>query len=80
MEISIYRLLYDGEQDKMVCREDPMFRHTMKDEEVFVLSYTLRQDIPMIMLKFKVGDQVAEWMPMRDESGGLILPEELILP
>lgn len=72
--LEIYTLVYDAARGNLVAKEFPMFEHTMKPDEVFVLLYAYR-DEPKIEIVFRHGDESATWRPMDMEN--LNLPEEL---
>lgn len=72
--LEIYTLVYDAARGNLVAKEFPMFEHTMKPDEVFVLLYAYR-DEPKIEIVFHHGDESATWRPMDMEN--LNLPEEL---
>lgn len=72
--LEIYTLVYDAAKGNLVAKEFPMFEHTMKQDEVFVLLYAYR-DQPKIEIVFHHGDESATWRPMDMEN--LNLPEEL---
>lgn len=72
--LEIYTLVYDAAKGNLVAKEFPMFEHTMKQDEVFVLLYAYR-DEPKIEIVFHNGDDSATWRPMDMEN--LNLPEEI---
>lgn len=72
--LEIYTLVYDAARGNLVAKEFPMFEHTMKPDEVFVLLYAYR-DEPKIEIVFHHGDESATWRPMDMEN--LNLPEEI---
>lgn len=72
--LEIYTLVYDAAKGNLVAKEFPMFEHTMKQDEVFVLLYAYR-DEPKIEIVFHNGDDSATWRPMDMEH--MNLPEEI---
>lgn len=72
--LEIYTLVYDAAKGNLVAKEFPMFEHTMKPDEVFVLLYAYR-DEPKIEIVFHHGDDSATWRPMDMEN--LNLPVEI---
>lgn len=72
--LEIYTLVYDAAKGNLVAKEFPMFEHTMKQDEVFVLLYAYR-DEPKIEIVFHNGDESATWRPMDMEH--MNLPEEI---
>lgn len=72
--LEIYTLVYDAAKGNLIAKEFPMFEHTMKQDEVFVLLYAYR-DEPKIEIVFHNGDDSATWRPMDMEN--LNLPEEI---
>lgn len=72
--LEIYSLVYDAAKGNLVAKEFPMFEHTMKQDEVFVLLYAYR-DEPKIEIVFHNGDESATWRPMDMEH--MNLPEEI---
>ncbi len=72
--LEIYTLVYDAARGNLVAKEFPMFEHTMKPDEVFVLLYAYR-DEPKIEIVFHHGDESATWRPMDMEN--MNLPEEI---
>lgn len=72
--LAIYSLVYDAKNGALVKKEFPMFEHTMKRDEVFVILYAFR-DEPKIEIVFTKGDETTSWRPMDMEN--LNLPEEI---
>lgn len=72
--LEIYTLVYDAAKGNLVAKEFPMFEHTMKQDEVFVLLYAYR-DEPKIEIVFHNGDDSTTWRPMDMEH--MNLPEEI---
>ncbi len=72
--LEIYTLVYDAAKGNLVAKEFPMFEHTMKQDEVFVLLYAYR-DQPKIEIVFHNGDDSTTWRPMDIEH--MNLPEEI---
>lgn len=72
--LEIYSLVYDAAKGNLVAKEFPMFEHTMKQDEVFVLLYAYR-DEPKIEIVFHNGDDSTTWRPMDMEH--MNLPEEI---
>ena len=72
--LEIYTLIYDAAKGNLVAKEFPMFEHTMKQDEVFVLLYAYR-DEPKIEIVFHNGDDSTTWRPMDMEH--MNLPEEI---
>lgn len=72
--LEIYTLVYDAAKGNLVAKEFPMFEHTMKQDEVFVLLYAYREQ-PKIEIVFRNGDDSATWRPMDMEH--MNLPEEI---
>lgn len=72
--LEIYTLVYDAAKGNLVAKEFPMFEHTMKQDEVFVLLYAYR-DEPKIEIVFHNSDDSATWRPMDMEH--MNLPEEI---
>ena len=64
-EVEIYRLIYNSETNQLTEKDMPMFTHKMKPDEVFVLIYTLREGPPEIVMKFRLDDQVVQWILQR---------------
>ena len=47
---------------------EPMFTHMLKDKEVFVLSYKLREDKPKISVRITADEKECRWVPMKGEE------------
>lgn len=74
--IDIYALTFDAENQKMMEKLEPMFTHRLKDQEVFVLSYKLREDEPKISVRITADEKECRWVPMKGEEN-FNLPEEM---
>lgn len=74
--IDIYALTFDTDNRKMMEKLEPMFTHMLKDKEVFVLSYKLREDEPKISVRITADEKECRWVPMKGEEN-FNLPEEI---